>query len=214
MAKSVAPAWGCGPGLRRSASEACDHPNLETVESEREILDGELQQERRNHQRTSERVRDAEHGLREAKRLAQRCGHSPAAPPVTTKAAPQDQAALPKMMPDKRKQGVVSLPCIRQHSPNPPKVEAARVAIEEDEFLAAGTRAICLDKSRMAALSREERSRWRMQAIAHLGNAGMDSWELRREEKATRLRNLGAYGEGMWGSFKEWQDETKQRHVE
>jgi len=71
---------------------------------------------------------------------------------------------------------------------------------EEHERLALAAR----EDNKVVAMSRRERSRARTQAIIELGNAGEDTWDLRKAEKASRLVDLNTFSEAMWGSFFEW----------
>jgi len=122
-----------------------------------------------------------------------RTGRSPRSPKRRGVYAPPLQAAPPP-----RSQAV----------PAPPRSQAGPcTAISEARATAADARAT-VRSERLAPLSRAEASRTRVEAIAQLDSAGLNTWDVRQAEKVARYQDLKVFSESMWDSFFDWKEDA------
>merc|ERR1719277_154324 len=61
-------------------------------------------------------------------------------------------------------------------------------------------------QSHSSSQLRAEQSRARINAIRNLESRGMNSWDLRTQEKASRLQEFAVFSESMWDTFYDWRD--------
>jgi len=155
-------------------------------------LQAQLSQEIASHQETFERMKELERKLRNSSRTKKQFGVTNPAPYASPPVAVQNSCSP--------KRRGVALPPLRCASA--PKREqdnnAAAAAIE--------ARA-ALNPVRMAALSRSDKSRCRVEAISLLQKQGLNTWHARRAEKVSKFQDLAMFGESMWDSFFEWQED-------
>jgi len=112
----------------------------------------------------------------------------------------------------KRRAGV--LPALRSvQDANASRSAEAREAEREKDYMAQqeAEAALMLSSSshtpgHSSSQLRAEQSRARVSAIRSLESRGMNSWDLRTQEKASRLQEFAVFSESMWDTFYDWRD--------
>ncbi|CAK8994375.1 Hypothetical protein SCF082_LOCUS3935 [Durusdinium trenchii] len=61
-----------------------------------------------------------------------------------------------------------------------------------------------LKQENMSTLSRGGQSRTRLEAYGRLTRAGMSTWDVRLDEKVSRVQDMRAFSDSMWSSFHDW----------
>jgi len=185
------------PGILQQADEA----NLMIAD-----LNDQLASERLERDRMSQHVKQLEGELRRESELRRnkvnRSASQPAGKAFTSapSASPFRGPPVPPPQLRERTRGI-QLPALRTipYAPNTKK------AMENKAVQSAASS--MMEMSRNKELSRQERSRNRIEAIAKLENQGLSNWKERKAEKVARLHDLTVFREGMWGSFFEWHEE-------
>lgn len=113
---------------------------------------------------------------------------------------PRPYAGKPMPIPRNNNRGVY-LPALKPLQPSSPKRDAGDAVLPVVQSL--------LEESRMSALSRSQQSRSRVDAFSRLGQVGMSTWNVRREEKVSRFQDMNAFSDSVWGSFYEWNETYK-----
>jgi hypothetical protein len=131
--------------------------------------------------------------------------------PVYTN-APSRVPEVRSLSPKARRTG--ALPALRSvQDVNASRSIEARELEREKDFLAqqSAEAALMLSSSshtpgQSQSQLRAEQSRARINAIRNLESRGMNSWDLRTQEKASRLQEFAVFSESMWDTFYDWRD--------
>jgi len=169
-----------------------------------DTLRGQLMQEHKQRLATLEYVKFLEDAIANGNASAasstappKRFGVS-TAKPYRGRPLPQTRQQSPTHM--RRVGRKICLPALRtlpQAPPQPPQ--------GADEVADVAT---ALDAQRMATLTQVGQSRARTEAINKLDSKGLDTWQIRKAEKVSKLQELNTFGESMWDSFFDWQEDA------
>jgi len=182
------------PPLTHSRSAPGTLQTVEDVNYEAMLakLQTELDGERLERDRMSERVKELERKLR----------NSASKPRLgITKPSPYKPVPLPPPPPSPKQIRTLHLPALRTipHSPSPQRWL--------DEQSVAASAQADMEHSRSPEASRADKSKSRVEAIKKLESKGLNNWKERRAEKVARLQDLTVFRDSMWSSFFEWHED-------